>query len=105
MATEKQVSYIKNLVNGLRFENVPYLNQPEKLNDPYYIYGAREWMLRGLYRDFNSFSEKFDAMDYAAATSAWNTRIAELEQMDFSQLDNRQASQMIDSLKKFFIGA
>lgn len=103
MATEKQVAFIKSLVNGLKFENVEYLNHPDKMDDPHYVDGARRWMLTGLHRDFNPY--KFEHVDYAAAVAQWNARIAELEQMDFSQLDNRQASQMIDNLKKFFIGA
>lgn len=114
MATEKQVSYIKSLVNGLKFENVPYLNKPFDLGGQdeslrahalkCFLAPRREWMLRGLYRDYNPYFEKFETMTYDDAKSQWIARIAELELVDFSILDNRQASQMIDDLKKFFIG-
>jgi len=116
MATEKQISYIKSLIHGLKFENVLYLNKnldalggvdeaDHQRAIATYHHNCREWMLRSLYADFNPFSEKFDGTNYESAIPAYKIRIAELDQMDYSKLDNPQISKVINNLKRLYIGA
>ena len=111
MATEKQIEYVKMLINKIK--NSEYLSKTFVYNGDddeasrnhalwFHQNPRREWMLTSLYRNYNPY--KFESVSYDDAKSAFFARIAELEQMDFSQLDNRQASQLIDNLKKNFIG-
>lgn len=109
MATEKQINYVKMLINKIK--NSEYLSKPfEYDGDPerrehalkFHQNPRRDWMLTSLHRNYNPY--KFENVSYDDAKSMFFARIAELEQMDFSQLDNRQVSQLIDNLKKNFIG-
>lgn len=111
MATEKQINYVKMLINKIK--NSEYLSKPFVYNGEdndaarehalgFHNNPRREWMLTSLYRNYNSY--KFESVSYDDAKSMFFARIAELEQMDFSKLDNRQISQLIDNLKKYFIG-
>lgn len=111
MATEKQIDYVKMLINKIK--NSEYLSKPFQYNGEddaaarehalwFHQKPRRDWMLTSLHKNFNPY--KFEDVSYDEAKSAFFSRIAELEQMDFSQLDNRQISQLIDNLKKNFIG-
>ena len=111
MATEKQIDYVKMLINKIK--NSEYLSKPFVYNGGdddaarnhalwFHQNPRREWMLTSLYRNYNPY--KFETVSYDDAKSMFFARIAELEQMDFSQLDNCQVSQLIDNLKKNFIG-
>jgi hypothetical protein len=110
MATTKQIEYVKMLINKIKTSE--YLSKPfEYDGEPelrehalkFYQTPRREWMLTSLYgRNYNPY--KFENVSYEDAKTAFFARIAELEETDFSQLDNLQVSQVIDNLKRCFIG-
>ena len=118
MATEKQIEFIKSLINDKRIENIEYF---KKLDQKLSAAKARhetenneesEYNLRGTiaYNEINRRNWLLPALGlnpYKVAdwtmqdvVNAYNAKIAELDAINLQELDNMAASKLIDRLKK-----
>ena len=98
MATEKQIDYIKILVNDLKLETMPWVAALSSLPEKWQQYKVKSWLQVAL-----GGSREIREMSYTDIVAKYNARLGELENADWESIDNREASRAIDSLKKCIV--
>jgi hypothetical protein len=111
MATEKQVSYIKKLIDERRPENMPWWNKPitgldegdRKRGQRYADSNKRQWIY-GVF-GVNPFdAEDLGINDTAEAIRLYKSLIVYLDGLTLGALTTSEASALISDLKNFSFG-
>ena len=106
MATEKQASYIRNLIDQRRTENMEWWNEEitgassediemgiryDQINKKAFIISA-----------LNISRREARKLGFESAVERYQNRIAELDALDLDTVNTIDASKLIDELKAFF---
>lgn len=97
MASEKQVNYIKILIDELKPENMQWWAVSETKPERYRNHQRRSWLLQAM--GIDSRAEKADGITYDMSVEMYLARIADLEETDWLSASTTEASVAITSLK------
>lgn len=98
MATEKQINYIKNLINDLKLDTMPWVAKLSHLPQKHQEFKIKSWVSVVLGN-----SRQVREMSYAEIVETYNARLAELENTDWTNATNSEASTAIDNLKNCIV--
>lgn len=97
MATEKQVDYIKSLLNGLVPENMQWWAVSETKPERFRNFQRRAWLLQAM--NIDSRAESADGINYDMAVEMYSKRLGELMATDWQAAEVGMASTAIGQLK------
>ena len=95
MATQKQIDYIKSLIESRKIENIPMMNEDKTTRA--YNNKRRDWLQ--VWLSINPFSPEGE-LELNELIERYVSRINALLSVDYLTMANEDASALIEKLKK-----